>query len=344
MSRTYFLCLLILCLFSYYSKAQVSVGDNGELSGLVFGDYYWLANHHNPDLENKNGFWLRRIYLTYNYAFSEAFSSRLRLEMNSAGDFESSQEMMPDVKDAYLKWQNSRHQILAGISGTPTWGLVEDVWGYRSVEKSPLDLFDFGSSRDFGLSAKGQLDQAGKFNYHFFLGNGNSNKPEIDKGKKFMLSLGYDITDRLVIEGYTDFNNATDGRDSFTSQVFAGYQSQGLNLGALYAYQYRESLTEVQPSNLDLISAFSNFTLNNKIKGYLRIDHLFDSYESGSNNSYIPFAEEVESTFVVGGLDILLEDQIHLMPNVESIFYGKNAAGVTPSTNIIPRITLFYEF
>lgn len=344
MKRIYFLCVAFLCLFSFESEAQVSIGDKGELSGLAFADYYWLAHHHNPNLENKNGFWFRRIYLTYDHTFSESFSSRLRLEMNSAGDFESNQEMMPEVKDAYLKWQNQRHQILAGISGVPALGLVEDVWGYRSIEKSPLDLYSFTSSRDFGFSFKGKIDKAEKLSYHFFLGNGNSNRPDIDKGKKFMLSLGYNITDRLVIEGYADFNDATNGRDHFTTQIFAGYQSEDVNLGALYAYQHREALTGAPSSKLDLVSAFGNVAFSEMVKGYLRADHLFDPYEGGSDNAYIPFAEGVESTFVVGGVDILLEDQIHLMPNVESIFYGQTAAGITPYSDIIPRLTLFYEF
>lgn len=344
MKRIYFLCLAFLCLLTLKSKAQVSVGDKGELSGLAFADYYWLAHHHNPNLENKNGFWFRRIYLTYDYSFSESFSSRLRLEMNSAGDFESSQEMIPEVKDAYLKWQNERHEITAGISGVPALGLVEDVWGYRSVEKSPLDLYSFTSSRDLGLSFKGRIDTDEKLSYHFFVGNGNSNRPDIDKGKKFMMSLGYNITDHLVVEGYADYNDATNGRDHITAQFFAGYQSEDINLGALYAYQQRESLQGMSSSKLDLVSAFSNLAVNESIKVYLRADHLFDPYEGGSDNAYIPFAEGVESTFVVGGLDILLEDQIHLMPNVESIIYGENIEGITPLTDVIPRLTLFYEF
>lgn len=344
MKRISLLCVLFLCLITFQSQAQVSVGDKGELSGLIYADYYWIAHHHNLNLESKNGFWFRRIYLTYDHTFNDAFSSRLRLEMNSAGDFESDTEMIPEVKDAYLKWQNDRHQVLAGISGTPTWGLVEDVWGYRSVEKSPLDLYDFGSSRDFGLAAKGQIDPGGKFNYHFFLGNGNSNRPDIDKGKKFMLSLGYNLTDQLVVEGYADYNEATNGRDHFTTQIFAGYQSEDVNLGALYAYQYREALIGAPASKLDLVSAFGNINFSDTMKGYLRADHLFDPYEGGSDNAYIPFAERGESTFVVGGLDILLQEQIHLMPNVESIFYGESAAGITPFTDVIPRLTLFYEF
>ncbi|MDZ7680517.1 MAG: hypothetical protein U5J63_02115 [Fodinibius sp.] len=63
----------------------------------------------------------------------------------------------------------------------------------------------------------------------------------------------------------------------------------------------------------------------------------------GSGNSYIPFAEGVESTFMVAGADILLAEQVHLMPNIEAIAYGEDAFGQTPETDIIPRLTLFYK-
>lgn len=345
MNRIILLCTVFLCL-SLQSLAQVSVGEKGSISGKVYADYYWMAQNNNSDIEGKNGFWIRRIYLTYEREFSDAFSSRLRLEMNSAGDFESDPEMIPNVKDAYLKWQNERHQILAGISSAPTWGLVEDVWGYRSVEKSPLDLYDFGSSRDFGLSFKGELDQAGKLNYHFFFGNGNSNKPDINSGKKLMLSLGYEITDHIIIEGYVDYNNTGDDptdEDSYTAQAFGAYQSDNFTLGALYAYQKRET-SLASDLHLDLISVFANARLNENVNGYFRVDHMFDPYIGGSGNSYIPFAEGVESTFIVGGIDITLEDQIHLMPNIEAIAYGENLLGERPDTDLIPRLTLFYKF
>ncbi|SMO68985.1 hypothetical protein [Fodinibius sediminis] len=343
--RIALLCAALFCLYLPTALAQVSVGDSGTLTGRVFTDYYWMAQNHDSDLEGKNGFWMRRIYLTYERSFSEAFSSRVRLEMNSAGDFSTSAEMIPNVKDAYLKWQNDRHQILAGISSTPTFGLTEDVWGYRSIEKSPQDLYDFGSSRDFGLSFKGSFDNDERLNYHFFVGNGNSNKPEVDKGKKVMVSLGYYLTEHLVIEGYADLNDQ-ENQDIKTAQVFAGYQSETFNLGALYSFQHRESdiIGGDPTTELDLVSVFSNMRLHDSLKGFLRVDHMFDPYPGGSENSYIPFAENVESTFIVGGLDILLEEQIHLMPNIEAVTYGEDSTGERPDMDLIPRITLSYNF
>jgi hypothetical protein len=344
MKRFALLSLLILFLSATQSVAQLSLSDDATLSGTIFADYYWMARHHNEDIEGNNGFWFRRIYMTYDHNLSNGFSTRVRLQMKSAGDFQSSVAMTPEVKDAYLKWQNDHHQILAGISSTPTWSLVEDVWGYRSVEKSPQDLYDFGSSRDFGLSVKGDVTSSGNLGYHFFIGNGNSNKPEIDRGKKVMFSLAYNLNKNIVIQGYGDYNDRTDNPDYYTAQVFGGYQSETLNVGVLYSSQYRDDQLDLSSQTLDLVSVFTNFKIKHNVKGYLRADHLFDEYRGGSGNSYIPFAEDVESTFMVAGADFLLAEQIHLMPNIEAIFYGENDQGVSPDTNIIPRLTLYWTF
>lgn len=339
------LCLLLLCSTSI--RAQVSVGEKGTLKGKVYSDYYWVANHHNPNIEGENGFWFRRIYLTYDYRISESFSGRFRIESDNPGDFNSGPDMVPKVKDAYLRWQNDDHQILAGISSSPTFGLTEDVWGYRAVEKAPQDLYDFGSSRDFGLAFKGQFGAGERWNYHFFLGNGEGNNAEVDKGKKISFALSYELTEHLVVQGYADYNENADNpnaRDRYTTQGFAGYRSDSFNFGALYSYQYREGLTGAPALELDLVSAFTNFRFKEKLKGYLRIDHMFDPYPGGSGNDYIPFSENAESTFLLGGLDILLDENIHLMPNIEAVLYGETAAGSRPDTDVIPRMTLYYTF
>ncbi len=106
MKRVALLCILFLFTIPHISIAQVAIGDQAELSGRVYSDYYWMTQHHNENIEGKNGFWFRRIYATYDRDLADGFSTRLRLEMNSTGDFVSSSDMVPYIKDAYLKWQN----------------------------------------------------------------------------------------------------------------------------------------------------------------------------------------------------------------------------------------------
>lgn len=321
--------------------AQVSVGEKGEIDGTVFSDYYYVVQNHDQALEGENGFWFRRVYFTYNRTLDDQFSARLRLEMDSDGSFtDQGSKMTPVVKDAYLKWKKGDHQILAGISGTPTWGSVEGVWGYRSVEKSPLDLFGFGSSRDLGVSFKGSLTNSGKLKYHFMLGNGNSNRAnETNTGKKVMLSLGYELTDQLFVEIYGDYDDREGNTDRNTLQAFASFSSDDFTIGALYALQSRENLTD----DYQLASVFTRFAIKEEIGGFLRADYSFDGIAGTDDNDYLPIYGSAPATVIVGGLDFQLSDDVSLMPNIESVLYQENDAGFTPTSDIIPRLTLKYS-
>lgn len=344
MRRIAGLCLVVMTMLAATAEAQITVGNSGEINGRVFGDYYWIPLNHNADLEGNNGFWFRRIYFTYNHELSESFSGRFRLEMNSEGDFFTNTRMIPDVKDAYLRWDGEEHSIYAGISSVPTFDLVEDVWGYRSIEKSPLDLHGFGSSRDFGIKAKGQIGEGDKVGYNFMFGNGNSNRNELNESKKFMLALSYQLTDHWIIEGYGDFNGQPNNRNIFTAQGFLGYQSEKLNVGALYAYQFRNKTLLAGDLNQNLASAFIRYKHSTKFTSLFRIDHMFDPNPTGEGIDYLPFDDQAESTLFILGLDITLEADVHLIPNIESVIYGEDALGQTPGMDLLPRLTLFYNF
>lgn len=342
--RAVMLCLAFLFVMTASSAAQTRVGDDGTFGGLVFGDYYWIAQNNNSDLEGENGFWFRRIYLTYDHQISESFSGRLRLEMNSEGDFMTDSSLSPVVNDAYLQWTNERHTITAGIAPTPTWDLTDEIWGYRSVEKSALDLYDFGSSRDFGISAKGSIDEEERLSYHFMFANGSGDGTELNKGKKLMLSLGYNLTEHWVVQGYVDWDDRSGNRDAYTAQGVVGYQSEAFNAGALYAYQFRKNTEFSGDMNLDLVSLFANARLTETLKLFARADHLFDKNPGGPENDYLPISDRAESTFLNGGVDIALHEDVHLIPNIEAVIYGEDDTGVRPDTDLIPRFTLFWEF
>lgn len=344
MRRIALLCIFLSSLLVNSVVAQVSVGETGTLKGTVFGDFYWIPLNHNSGLEGHNGFWIRRIYFTYEREISESFSSRLRLEMNSEGDFLTNSKMSPVVKDAYLKWSNDRHAVYAGISSTPTWGLVEDVWSYRSVEKTPLDLQKMGSSRDFGISLKGSLDSDRTLDYHVMFGNGNSNGPELNKGKKAMLSLSYELTDHLIIEAYGDYNEQSGNFNTSTLQGFLGYRSDPLNGGLLYAVQLVDYGLNAGEQQLKVASAFAHFPITKKLRGIFRVDHMFDPNPAGNRIDYIPFSNIAESTLIIGGIDMALDDNVHLMPNLETVIYGQSESGITPDLDLIPRLTLSYDF
>ena len=91
------LCLLLAAILSGWTDGRA---EEGRISGYMFGDLYWVAANHDASLEGNNGFWFRRIYITYDRGLAEGFSTRLRMEMSSPGDFTTSGKIEPFVKDA----------------------------------------------------------------------------------------------------------------------------------------------------------------------------------------------------------------------------------------------------
>lgn len=314
-----------------------------KISGLAFGDAYVVAANHDPALEGENGFWFRRVYLTLDNNLSEKLAFRLRLEMNSPGDFTSSSKLEPFIKDLYVRWSDAGHQIYLGISGTPIWGVIGPAWGYRFVEKTPLELQQLGSSRDFGVAAKGRLDQAGVIRYHAQLGNGSGTKGETNEGKKASLSLGVHTESGVIVEVYGDYEDRPGNTDRATFQAFAAWQGERGRVGILVARQRRAQ--DAGPTlNLDVASFYGVVKLHDRAALLARYDRMFDPNPSAGGIAYLPQDPTAKSNLVLVGVDFALVPRFHLIPNVEAVFYDGATGPTTPDTDVIPRITFHVTF
>jgi len=324
--------------------AAGALAGESEFSGYMFGDYYWVQAHRDSAIEGSNGFWFRRIYFTYQQKIDKQFTIRLRLEMNSRGDFgTTSAALVPYIKDAYLKWKKDRTEVLLGISEAPTWRVLEKFWGYRSVEKTPLDLQRWGSSRDFGVAIRGKAARNDLFRYYFMLANGSGNKSEINRGKKLMATLGLH-PGNFIFELYGDWNDNTGRRDFYTGQVFVGYKTRLFRVGLHYAHQLRQH-PDAPDERLNLLSAFAVLKASEKVNLFARMDRNFDPNSRAARQAYLPFDPSVGNVFLLGGFEYVVYDRFQIMPNIEAIVYDKNdATGVTPKTDVVPRITFFYQF
>ena len=317
-----------------------------KFSGYMFGDYFWVAAHHDSTIKDANGFWFRRIYFTYERSMTETVSLRLRLEMNSAGDFsKTSAALTPFVKDAFLKWKiNQDHALLLGISEVPTLSLVEATWGYRFIEKTPLDLQKWVSSRDFGVALQGNLLNAPKIKYHFMLGNGSGEKSEINQGKKIMTAISYYPSDHIILEAYGDWTDETGATDYYTFQGFAAYKTERLTVGLQAAQQIRQSPNQAD-KNFTLASGFLTLKAADKITLVGRADRLFEAGGSlAAKQVYLPFDTTAPSTLLIGAIDYAPLPDVRVTPNVEIVMYDKKDSGSKPDTDIMARITFFYQF
>ncbi|MBI2568640.1 MAG: hypothetical protein HYV63_16585 [Candidatus Schekmanbacteria bacterium] len=316
--------------------------QNFKISGNVFGDVYWVAKDHNKDIEGSNGYWIRRVYLTFDPKITDTISGRLRFEASSAGDFTTSANMVPFVKDAYVQWKLASQELYIGLSGTPTFDLVESEWGYRPVEKTPLDLWGYGSSRDFGLALKGKaLDK--KLLYHAMLGNGSGTKGETDQGKKAMAAIGFAPTESFLVQAYVDFENRPGDTNRKTYQVFAGFKGGWGRVGALAARQTRDS-ADGEDVDLDLVSLYGVVNTSDNSSLLARYDKTLDVIPGADKISYYTFDKSSKSNLLIVGWDYRVHKRFSVIPNVSYAFYDAEGDAEAPDDDIIAKLTFSLSF
>ncbi len=300
----------------------------GKLKGYMFGDYYYVLAADEADDKQphkRNAFRFRRVYFTYQKDIAADFAVRFRLEAKDAG-FDQDAKMEPFLKHGYLQWKEGigDADIYLGLSGTPTWAVAEKVWGYRSIAKTVLDWNKIGSSADLGAALKGA---AGQLNYHLMVGNGPGQKPEDDHGKKFYGSLSFKAADRLVLEGYADFNARPAGRNERTFKGFVGWQGAKGKVG-LEVFSRTNELAgdNGEDQVIDGVSAFGSLPLSAALKGFGRVDAV--GYD----------AEDDRDWLFIAGLDYSPATAVHLMPNVLI------ESPADEDANVQGRLTFFYKF
>jgi len=340
--RQFCLSTLLLAAVSLVMMPHRAIAQQAKISGLVFGDAYWVAANESPDIENQNGLWVRRVYLTFDFDLSENWRARFRSELASPGDFKTKANLEPKAKDLYLQWKHGNHHVTVGLSPTPTFGLTEEYWGFRQVEKVIIDLQKSGGSREIGVSAKGSLGQDKKFRYDVMVGNGNGTSAETNKGKKGMLALSYHPSPDIAFQVYGDVDDRPGHTDRYTLKGFVGVRGEVGRFGAEYFYQRRDV---VGGPNIDLngLSVFGVYRLSPRVNGFLRYDRMFDANPDAGKIAYLPFSPDAKSNLVIAGIDIQPSDQVHFIPNVEAIFYDTNN-GTQPDATVMPRVTFFYTF
>jgi len=220
----------LLILFALLCFIPKTFLGQGKISGYMFGDYFYnaardagiasLSNAAAGGEKSDQAFLFRRIYFTYDNDISEKFTSRFRLEAGNS-TLASDGKFSVFVKDAYLRWKNifQGSDFFFGIHPTPAFEISEKVWGYRSLEKTIMDLRNVVSSRDFGLALNGKFDKEGIFNYWIMVANGRDNKPELDKHKRYYLTFYVKPTKKLSLSLYGDYADRGKTVDKYSAST-----------------------------------------------------------------------------------------------------------------------------
>ncbi|MBN1153649.1 hypothetical protein JXB12_01870 [candidate division KSB1 bacterium] len=195
---------VVMLLWNTNSNAQ----STSKIDGVAFADYYYNIKNNVSVEKDRNAFALRRFYFTFENNISSDLKVRFRLE-SEHDKYGTSAKINPFVKHAYLEWSNliPRHKLYLGIAETNAFKNSEEYWGYRSIEKTIMDLNKISSSADMGVAIKGDL--MGDLVHHWltvFNGTGYGSA-EVDRFKKFGYALWITPAEGLILEGYVDYEN-----------------------------------------------------------------------------------------------------------------------------------------
>ena len=125
----------------------------------------------------------------------------------------------------------------------------------------------------------------------------------------------------LILKAYSFFNNP-----AILQNAFAG------------------STTGFGPDNVP--SGLSIFTSGKMYKELIKFYARYDFYNPNSKNSSTGFNQN----FVTAGLDFIVHPKVHIMPNIWLNAYSgksdqyKNPTNPTELTQVVPRITFFYDY
>lgn len=330
----------VLCAVARPASAQtVDVG------GRIYMDYYYLFSEPSETIEGRHGFTFRRLYLTTDFRLSEAFSGRARLEANEG--LITGGEVLPYVKDLYLTWESDGgHAITGGITQPPVFNISSAVWGYRSLDKTLLNLNDVAPSRDFGIRIDGPLTETGWLRYAVMYANNNGRLPEDNRGKRLYGQLEAYPTERLVFTVGADYggyfeNNIETG---WEANALAAYVAPTYRVGVEGYWQRHEVAQRlnprIDPTHPDEwgVSLFGVVRLAEDWEAVARVDRA----QREVLRETIEAPGSLHRTYALLGLAFRPQDQVRLIPNLRYLDDEPASGEVDP--HLQSRLTLHVDF
>ena len=308
-----------------------------DVGGLLFGDLYYVPGNHLESGDGAAGLVIRRGYFTLDADFSENWFGRARLELNQSGEFET-YDFSVQVKDLFMGWKLGRQRLLVGLSSTPTFDLIESIWDFRYLARTPLDLHGV-PSRDTGISLKGPVNSTGSIAYRVMYAAPVEFGGDSGDRTRWMGAMTWKPSPKWTFDVYADYEQLSGPADRTTLQGFVGYQTGTLAWGAQYSHQNREKYP-----NLELASAFARFRLGEKTRLVGRIDRLFEPSPRGNSIAYLPFDPSARAITFFGGVEFEAAPHFFITPNTVLTYYDRNDEGIRPKTDFYLRLTLFINF
>jgi hypothetical protein len=335
---------------------------SGNVWGYVFGDAYykaagdtvhWGRSQYAATPTRMQGGQLRRLYLGYDYKFSPMFSSRILLEADDTFQINNAHGLY--IKQGYVEVKGliPNAAVQVGLIPTPVFTFPERHWGYRSIEKESLNLRGLGRSVDQGVSLNGTIDDAGRYGYSLMVGNGSGNRIDRDRFLEYYGSLFTRLFDRrLTLEVMGNYKYNGDDRSRTILRGFAGYEANGISLGASVAQALDQGVSlPAGPADLRplVVSGFGSAALpfiSKDLRLFARYDYFDPDINYISGMGYSDISHYYRENNVIAGLHYKVAGNVNIMPNVWINTYSdkRNGDGLNRKSDVVLRTTLYFVF
>ncbi len=286
--------------------AQGQTNDQFKPEGKPFMRIF--NNFHTSFSDGKpaSSFELTRLYLGYEYAFSENFTALATIDIANPGA--GNLEMTAFAKNAYLNYHTDKLCVFFGIIPTTQFKVQEDYWGYRYIEKSFQDAYNLNSSADLGMSLRYQV--ADFLSADVIIQNGEGYK-KLDSDS--VLRAGFGITlhpvKKLTSRIYYDFSHNESTLSSLS--LFTGYANDHFSLAAEYNKQVNYDFQE--GADLYGTSFYGTLQATKKIKLLARYDKLMSNKVSGTS---VDWNLAKDGELYIAGVEFTIAKGIKFSPNL----------------------------
>ena len=248
------------------------------ISGKVFYNYRVLL-----DTTNYNAFNIERAYLTLSNKVSESVSYKVTYDVgkNDAG---SSQTAF--LKIAMVKWKTNFADIIIGMQGMNMFKTMENTWGHRFIDKTPMDSYKYSPSADLGI---GIVRSFGPISTSALITNGGGyKKAESDSHKKLSIHMVYGeskLNKKNGINAGLSLSTEPYDKDSLNIKyknvigVFTGYAGNGFRGGFEFDTKTQDDVSG------QIFSIYSTYKINDKLSILGRLDQV-DENTSENNDDF----------------------------------------------------------
>ena len=357
----------------YYMMSADSVmgkGANGPL-----GKSYYEPNSNISSTANTRyyqAFDLRRVQLGANYWFTKDIIAKVLLEHENGaaanGDVALDAKRVFYAKEASITFQNAipMGNVIFGQQATNVFSVDEGLMGYRSLEKSIVDMrgMSEAGSNDLGIQLVGNFDNDKNFGYSALISNGNGAKDETDKYKAFtgelnakfmdkhiVIDVSGDYMDKATVASITKIVGTDTTKASNVAQsnslikVAAAYTSTPVTVGVVYAmHTLKGQSNSVAGADADQ-SGLSIFARGQIIPKQLNVFARFDIFDPDTKAN--DNASGRKENFIIAGLDWMPDEaaNVHVIPNIWiNTFKDKSSANLDFEGITVARLTFAYKF